>query len=214
MYIAQNERMLLYIIWEVVCTYSLSGSVLGLTAVIPPAPPGDVLPWLLWWWRPILGIRVVACFAMAVKRSMLSRSHGPHRQLQRVTWPLSLSAPRRAIERVVSPGWTVESRYCFWMKTVYLRREGPDKLQQVLRESRTGHLIRVCLTHTHTHTFTHTYPSYTASSKNKAALPLSTLCFSFLFSSFPLPSFLYTLSFYSLSCLCIDVELHCQITEW
>lgn len=120
MHCSKWERMLLYVIWEVVCTYSLSRSVLGLTSVIPPASPGDVLPWLLWWWRPILGIRVVACFATAVKRSMLSRSHGPHRQLQRVTWPLSLSAPRRAIERVVSPGWTVESWYCFeWKQRIW-----------------------------------------------------------------------------------------------
>lgn len=38
------------------------------------------------------------------------------------------------------------------MKTAYVRREGPDKLQQVRRESRAGHLIRRILSHTNTHT--------------------------------------------------------------
>lgn len=95
------------------------------------------------------------------------------------------------------------------MKTAYLRREGPDKLQQVRRESRTGHLIRGTLSLSHTHSFS----SYTASSKNKAALHLSTLCLSlslFLLSSFPLSCFLYTL-YAIISCLCIDVEWHCQV---
>ncbi len=137
-----------------------------------PCIPWDVLPWLPWWWRPILGIRVVACFATAMKTSMLSRSHGPHLWLQQVTWPLSLSTPRRAIERVVSPGRTVESRYCFeWKQRIWGVR-GQISYSRSVGNRSSDKRNPVSLSHTHTHNFS----SYTASSKNKAALRLSTLC--------------------------------------
>lgn len=111
------QRVLLCII----CSNSTNGSMLGLTCLMP-LPPGGHVVMVTGMVADDPGIGIVA----ASETSKLAGSHDPH--LQKVTWPLSLTAPRRAIERTVSTVWTVAGRYRLWMKTAtLLKHKGREK---------------------------------------------------------------------------------------
>lgn len=106
------------------------------------------------------------------------------------------------------------------MKTAYLRHEGPDKLQQVRRESRTGHLISRTLSLSLRHTqYPHTtFPRTKLPAQTKLRFISQHFVSHFLFFCYPhflcpalfthfIPPFLSL----SPSCLCIDVEWCCRV---